>query len=343
MSKREKITMTPRQRIQAAVNHEEIGSCPYLMWMDEDLQQRLGRFTGNPDFGKELETFMTWVGPAYPETNERVDDTHYVDAFGVVWEEATPGEIGMANAPQYLEPNFEGYTFPPTRIPGLFDNTPAQLEQHSDLYTMWSLGFSLYERAWSLRGMEPFLMDMACEPAFAHELMDRICEVNLDLIAQACEHPLDCIRFGDDWGAQRGLIMGPHFWREYIKPRMTKMIELSHRHGKTVFLHSDGDIREIIPDLVEIGLDILNPVQPDVMNIYDIKREFGKDLTFLGGVSVQHLLPHCSAEEVRAEIRRMIREIGAGGGFIISPTHTLGPDIPLENLAVMVEELLHQH
>jgi uroporphyrinogen decarboxylase len=183
---------------------------------------------------------------------------------------------------------------------------------------------------------------MVERPGFADELLDRICEFNLALIEQGCQFAIDCVRFGDDWGSQRGLIMGPQLWRRFIKPRFARMVQAAASHGKTTFLHSDGDVAEVIPDLVEIGLDILNPVQPDVMDIYRLKREYGRDLAFHGGVSVQHLLPDSTPDQLRAEVRRLIREVGDGGGFIIAPTHSLGVDIPLENLLVLVEEFTGQ-
>lgn len=334
--------MTAKERTCAAIAHQEAEICPYDLYLDASLRRRLAEFTGDDRITDGLTEYLTHVGPAYPETNERIDATHYRDAYGVVWHQSARGEIGMVNEAVLAEASLDGYAFPPTRVSGLFDDLPVQLEKWRDSFTYWSIGFCLYERAWSLRGMEKFLVDMASSPAFAHELLDRICAVNLDLVAQACEHPIDCVRFGDDWGAQRGLIMGPVMWREFIKPRMARMIDACHSYGKTAFLHSDGDIQEVIPDLVEIGLDILNPVQPDVMDIYSIKREFGEDLTLLGGVSVQNLLPNSSADEVRHEIRRLLRDVGAGGGFIIAPTHLLGPDIPIENVVAMIDEFAHQ-
>jgi len=334
--------MTPKARIQKAVAHQETDFCPYTLGFGGDLRQRLVAFTGDTRFDRDLVSPIVRVGPAYPESNVRVDERHYTDSFGVIWEESFPGEIGMVRNPILKDPSLAGYTFPETKVPALFAGIPEQLAEHPDRYSQWGIGFSLYERAWSLRGIEPFLMDMIERPAFAHELLDRICEFNLALLDHACQYPIDCIRFGDDWGAQRGLIMGPDLWRRFIKPRFARMVEKVAFYGKATFLHSDGDIREVIPDLIEIGLTILNPVQPDVMDIYEIKRDYGKDLTFLGGVSVQHLLPDCTADEVRAEVRRLIREVGAGGGFIIAPTHSLGRDIPLENLVALTEELTHQ-
>ena len=334
--------MTPRERIIRAVNHEEMDFCPYALHLDDGARRRLAEFTGHDHFGEGLIHCAAAVGPDYPETREQIDVEHYRDAYGVIWEVTIPGDYGVVNDPILKAPNLSGYTFPSTDVTPLFEGIPRQIVENPGRYTLWSLGFSLFERAWSLRGLEGFLTDMVTDPRFAHELLDRICEVDLALIDLACEYPIDCVRFGDDWGSQTGLIMGPDLWRRFIKPRFAQLVSRARDHGKHTFLHSDGDISDIIPDLVEVGLDILNPVQPDVMDIYEIKRRFGADLTFLGGISVQQLLPFASPQEVRSEIRRLIREVGRGGGFIISPTHTLGDDIPEENLLVLIEELITQ-
>ena len=323
--------MTPKERIQRAISHEKTDICPYILNFKNETRKKLVGFTGDEYFDREVETHTAYVGRPYPETNERLDESRYTDAFGVIWEESIQGEIGVVANPILEEPSLRGYRFPETRIPGLFDTISEQLSAHPELFHIWSLGFSLYERAWSLRGMENLLVDMVERPRFAAELLDRICEFNLDLIEQACQFGIDCVRFGDDWGSQRGLIMGPDLWRRFIKPRFSRMVGLAASRGKPVFLHSDGDIEAIIPDLIEIGLTVLNPVQPDVMDIYKLKREYGKNLTFLGGVSVQSLLPRSGPDEVRTEVRRLISEVGAGGGFIISPTHSLGSEIPPEN------------
>ncbi|MEW6755254.1 MAG: uroporphyrinogen decarboxylase family protein [Candidatus Latescibacterota bacterium] len=334
--------MTPRERMQRAIAHQPTDICPYVLGFSGALRQRLVGYTGNPGFDAGLEPHLMNVGPAYPETNQRLDEHRYTDAFGVIWEEAIAGEIGMVRNPVLREPSLQGYTFPPARLPGLFDDVPGQVAAHPGRYSTWSLGFSLFERAWTLRGLEPFLQDLVEHPRFAEELLERICELNLELIDQACQHPIDCVRFGDDWGAQRGLIMGPDLWRRFIRPRFVRMVERARSYGKDVLLHSDGDIVAVIPDLIDAGLTILNPVQPDVMDIYCIKRQYGQHLTFLGGVSVQHLLPEGSPEQVRAEVRRLIAQVGAGGGFIIAPTHSLGSDIPLRNLTVLVDEFTRQ-
>jgi uroporphyrinogen decarboxylase len=334
--------MTPRERILKAIAHEPTDRCPYILEFHGSMRQRLVAHTGDAQFDRGLEHQVTGVGPSFPNTSERLDPTHYRDSFGVIWEQSETEEFGMVREPILKEPSLAGYTFPSTQIPHLWDGVQAKLDATPDLFTVWSLGFSLFERAWSMRGMEDFMMDMIEQPDFAHELLDRICEVNLALVEQACQFSYDCIRFGDDWGAQKGLMMGARHWREFIKPRFARMVAAVRRQGKAALLHSDGDIREIIPDLVEMGLTILNPIQSDSMDIVEIKRTFGKDLSFLGGLSVQHTLPEGTPNQVRDEVKRLISVMGAGGGYIICPTHSMGSDIPPDNLIAMMDAFIQQ-
>ena len=326
----------------AAIAHEQTDYIPYSLGFGGALRDRLVHFTGDPEFDSGLVQHYGSVRLSYPAGRERIDESHYTDHFGVVWEEAVQGEIGMVREPVIKGPSLAGYEFPVVPGADILGDAREQIEAGRDRYLVWGIGFSLFERAWSLRGIEGFLMDMVSEPDFADELLDRICGFNLELIERACELDFDCVRFGDDWGSQRGLIMGPELWRRFIKPRFARMVSKAASYGRATFLHSDGDIIEIIPDLIEIGLTVLNPVQPDVMDIYDVKRRYGGDIAFHGGVSVQHMLPDNPADVVRAEVRRLISEVGAGGGFIIAPTHSLGSDIPLENLVVLVEEFTNQ-
>ena len=256
--------------------------------------------------------------------------------------ESVRGELGVVIDPILKGPSLEGYTFPPVRVPGLFDDMSDHCSRNPDRFVMWRLRCSLFERAWSLRGFEAFLMDMVQAPEFVDDLLDGICAFNLGMIERACRFPIDCVGFSDDYGAQRGLILSPELWRRFIKPRLAKMVGAAASYGKVTFLHSDGDIRAIVPDLIEVGLTILNPIQPDCMDIYALKRTYGRDLTFWGGISVQHLLPNGSPDAVRSEVRRLLREMGAGGGFIAAPTNLLGPDIPPENAVALIEELTRQ-
>lgn len=146
-----------------------------------------------------------------------------------------------------------------------------------------------------------------------------------------------CIRFGDDWGQQRGLIMGPKHWRRFIKPRVAQMYARVKEGGRYVMQHSCGAIQELFPDLVEMGLDIFNTFQPEVMDVAWCKREFGRDLTFYGGISTQQVLPRATPGEVREVVRRMMDLVGQDGGYIVAPTHAIPRDVPPENIVAMLE------
>lgn len=207
---------------------------------------------------------------------------------------------------------------------------------------MASIGFSLFERAWTLRGFEQLLVDMIESPEFVHSLLDRITEVNLAQIDFALKHDVDCVRFGDDWGSQNGLIMGPALWREFIKPRIAKMYKRVRDAGKYVMIHCCGDVKAILPDLVECGLNIFNPFQPEVMDIFETKKQYYGQLSFFGGISVQRLLPLGAPDEVRRETRRLLEVLGKGGGYIASPSHDIPADVPVENMVAMIEVLTEQ-
>ena len=136
--------------------------------------------------------------------------------------------------------------------------------------------------------------------------------------------------------------MGPALWREFIKPRITRMYQRVRKAGKFVIIHSCGNVQELFPDLIEAGLNVFNPFQPEVMDIFETKRQYQGKLAFYGGISVQRLLPHGTPDEVRAETRRLLRELGKGGGYIASPSHAIPGDVPAENMAAMIEVLQGQ-
>ena len=145
-------------------------------------------------------------------------------------------------------------------------------------------------------------------------------------------------RLSDDYGTQRGMLMSPSHWRGLIKPRLAEIYGLAKRHGRTVFHHSCGNIVPIIGDLIDLGLDVLHPIQPEAMDVAGLKREFGADVTFCGGIRTQDLLPHGTPQEVRDEVRRLKDLLGKGGGYILEPGITLQADVPMANLLAMFDE-----
>jgi len=179
-------------------------------------------------------------------------------------------------------------------------------------------------------------------PEFVHKLLDRILAFNLRLIEHACAYDIDAIMLGDDWGQQRGLIMGPALWREFIKPRIRQTYQAIKARGKFVFIHSCGRVQELFPELIECGLDVFNPMQPEVMDVAEIKRQFGDSLSFYGGISTQRTLPFGTVRETRDEVRRLIDVLGCDGGYIASPAHAIPADARPENVLAMIQVLQNQ-
>ena len=193
--------------------------------------------------------------------------------------------------------------------------------------------------AYKLRGMEALLMDLMTEPLLAGTLLDRVTEISAALAARLATHDVDVLLLADDFGTQRALIVRPDEWREWLKPRLRTVISAAKSINPSLLVafHSDGKVDEIIPDLIEIGVDVLNPLQPEVLDQAAIKREFGKDLAFWGGVGTQTTMPFGSAADVREVVRRLIATVGQGGGLLIAPTHLVEPEVPWENITAFID------
>ena len=183
---------------------------------------------------------------------------------------------------------------------------------------------------------------MAAEPELCGEFLDKQLVYFDQMLDIIFEYPFDAVFFGDDWGQQKSLIMGPVHWRNLIKPRLAKFYKRVKDSGRYVFQHSCGDCSEILPDLVEIGLDCYQTFQPEIYDIEKVKKEYGGKLTFWGGISTQQLLASATPEQVRAETIRIIKIMKKGGGYIAAPTHAVEHDVPPENIMAMFEVFENQ-
>ena len=216
------------------------------------------------------------------------------------------------------------------------------IAERGDRFTMAGFGFSMFERAWTLMGMENVLIYMIECPEALEKFLDRLCDFFLSLVDIALEYDIDAVHFGDDWGQQNRLIMGPAHWRRFIKPRMARLYARVKSKGKYVSQHSCGDCREIFPDLVEIGLDCYQTFQPEIYPVAEIKKMYGDRLSFWGGVSTQRCLSRYSPSGVQEEIVRIIKTVGKNGGLIIAPTHSVPQDVSVENILAMAEVFQNQ-
>jgi uroporphyrinogen decarboxylase len=334
--------MTRRERVAVSLEHRQPDRVPYNIRFTEPAREKMARWYGDARFEEKLGNCLVTLSTEPRGGWRQVRPGIWEDQFGVQWDRSIDADIGNVSNLVLTRENLLSYRFPDPEDPSRFADHERRIAQAGDAYVVTDLGFSLFERAWTLAGMETVLMAMADDASFAHGLLDRILEFNLRIIEKACDLPVDAMMFGDDWGHQRGVIMGPALWREFIKPRVRRMYALVKAKGKKVFIHSCGKVDELFPDLIECGLDMFNPFQPEVMDVFEMKRRYGDRLSFYGGISTQKTLPYGTPAQVRDEVRRLIEKVGKSGGFIAAPAHDVPKDAAPECIAAMIEALRDQ-
>ena len=231
--------------------------------------------------------------------------------------------------------------------PGFWETLRAQaleLRRTSDRALMIVIGCNLFEWGTFLRRMDNFLMDLAAEPAQVEKLLDALMERHLAVLAKACSavgDVADIIRFGDDLGTNNGPFMSPKTYRQLFKPRHTILCDYVHKHSRMkTFLHSCGSIRALLPDLIEAGYDVINPVQTNCrgMEPEGLKADFGKDICFWGGgCETKAVLPQGTPAEVKEHVKRRLEIFMPGGGFVFNTVHNILPDVPPQNIVAMYE------
>ncbi len=334
--------MTNRERMLATLEHRQPDRAPYHVTFTQRMRAHMVAYYGDAEFEARLDNCLTHLSTEPPGAWREVAPDIWEDQFGVRWNRSIDRDIGVVCNRVVTPDNVDEVSFPDPLDPGRFAHWPTSDYAKGDRFYVAGLGFSLFERAWTMAGMDVLLMAMVDNKPFANRLLDRILEFNLSLIEAACRYPIDAMQFGDDWGMQRGLIMGPHLWREFILPRIRQMYSLVKSKGKFVFIHSCGKVDGVFPDLIACGLDVFNPFQPEVMDVFEVKRRYGDRLAFFGGISTQRTLPFGSVEEVKAEVRRLLAEVGKGGGYIAAPSHAIPDGAKPENVAAMIDVLLNQ-
>lgn len=208
-----------------------------------------------------------------------------------------------------------------------------------NLAVMGAMSQTIFEVAWGVRGFEPFLTDMVVNKEMARILVDRITEMRCKMAKIFVGAGVDVLRLGDDVGIERGMMISREMWAEWLKPRLARIIGEAREINPNVlvFYHSDGDCRAIIPELIEIGIDILNPVQPECMDPAEIKKLYGDKLAFWGTIGTQRTMPFGTPDDVREEVITRIETVGKGGGLLLGPSHLLQDDVPWDNVLAFFE------
>lgn len=355
------MSLTSKERVALAIGHHDTDRVPFEFLARDEIRRRLSEHWGltagesvegrlGSDMRSVRPTFTLPTEPlAYADPSIRRQGQIYRDIWGVgfVSSRTPSGQyMDLADNPLRAARSLDDIARHPWPSADWWDYSgiPAGLHANHD-YWCWGHCRGIFEISWFVRGFEEFLADLAGRPDWACAVMDRVEAYlfeRMRRILQAGDGRFDMIEYNDDVGSQMGLLLSPAMWRAMLKPRMARILSLCRQHGAKVRYHCCGGLRPIIPELIEIGVDVLNPVQPlaEGMEPLALKRDFGAKLSFDGGVDTQELLPHATADEVREHTRALIAAMSRSGGYILGPSHAFQGDVPIENVLAVYEAAL---
>jgi len=332
--------MTPRDVVRLVLEGKQPPHVPWHIGLTQEAAATLRAHYGTDDLDAPLGNHFVTLGNDFGLFEDLGDD-RFRDHFRVVWNRSVDKDIGVVEGSVIPEPTLAGWRPPDPLDRRFYADIPGKIAARPDGFRVFSIGFSLYERAWTLRGMESLMMDFLDHPGFVRDLLETIADYNIAQVREALKHDIDAVRFGDDWGQQRGLQMGPKAWRALILPVLRRMYGAVRSAGKFVMIHCCGDVDELFDDLIDAGVSSFNPFQPEVMDVHALLPAYRGRLAFHGGLSTQKTLPFGSVEDVRRETRRLL-ELGREGGYIFAPAHDVEGDVPLANMLAFVELLQAQ-
>jgi uroporphyrinogen decarboxylase len=345
------LIMKSKERVLRAINHEEPDRVPCDFWGLEDTKARLRAHFGVEDdegFLEALGIDIRSVWPAYIGPEKKTYPDGSLEDFWGIRRKKIGGFDTVILNPLREASSIEEVEAYPWPDPDWFDykGFREKCEKLSD-YALVSRDTGpnttcVLRVAMFLRGMDKFLMDLVLNPDLARAIISKVEGFYFEHDRRMFEEAgdlLDIYMIADDLGTQSGLLISPAMWREFVAPSIRKFIVQAKKYGMRIMLHSCGAIRPLIPDFIEMGVEILNPIQTTAKGMVprELKEKFGEELCFHGSIDTQHTLPFGTPEEVAAEVRDRIKTLGPGGGFILAPSQTLGPDVPLENIIAMYE------
>jgi uroporphyrinogen decarboxylase len=367
--------MTSRERVLCALNHEEPDRVPVFFGTSgvttmntaayDRLKAHLGLRTETRTFWRALQYCLVdeevmvrfhsdgrplIPGPAPATLSRDLAPARFTDAWGITWQlQAGNHYFDIESAPlrDATLDDIQRYPWPdlahPTRFAGLKEKARAIREAG---YAVVALsGISPFEFSYMLRGMDRWFLDLGGDHDFVHALMRKLTDLMRSAVERLLEEAgeyIDVLITGDDLGSQNAPLISTAMYRELIKPYHCELMSAIKRRTKArIFYHSDGNIYPLLNDLIETGIDVLNPVHVAARDMGDtarLKREFGNRLSFCGAIDTQQVLPHGTTDDVRREVRRRIKDLAPGGGYILASVHCIQPDVPPENVCALFEE-----
>ncbi len=338
--------MTAREIVKNRIAHIGTKETPYTLAIENGLRERLNEYYGSVDWqDKLLKNYMVSYLDVDTVRLEKVDDVYSRDALGAIWR--------MDKKPWHIqhnplsEPTLQGYHFPSREyfVKPILENKQIAIDKYNadnEHYRIINMGWGIFEALWRLRGFENSLTDLLLEEDFCFEAIEQITQLYVNMLIACSDVPADAYLFGDDWGDQRGVIIGAKIWRKFFKPAWAKVYAEVHRQGKIVMQHSCGSIVDIYDDLIEIGMDVHESVQPEAqgMEPQAIKEKFGDRLSFWGCLGSQGILTHGTPLEIRTEIFRLANLFKENGGYILSPAKPLPDEMPLDKAVAIIEAFI---
>lgn len=332
------MNLSPRERVLRAFHHQPVDRLPTQVNYTGRMAERLCAHFGvsKADLPARLGNHLLRVDISHPKRYNADRSVEY-DWWGAGFDTNEEGYF-VSESPLADAPDLDAYPWPDPAAPGLLDDAAATRARAGDAFFVApNFGWALFERAWSLRGLVQFFIDMAADPVYAGELLDRIADIQVAVIKRFIALGVHGGYFGDDYGGQENMLLSPKMWRALIKPRLARMFAPFIEAGLPIAMHSDGRIDKILPDLVEIGLTVYNPVQPEVSDHTWLRSTFGTQLAYYGGVSTQSVLPFGSPDEVRAAVHACVHALAPDGtGLLLAPSHRMMADIPMANVDALL-------
>lgn len=345
--------MTHKERIMAAINHKKPDRVPYDVWFTPEVIDVLykhleakGLDTRVPDFLTRKEYLPVLMGTDFitieygPVTGFYMsDEPEYTDEWGIKWKWVENG-VGGRYTEMDVRPltgieDVSEFEIPDFKNPERYHRIRKCIEVFGKEYAVvGALTCTLFELSWFLRGMDNVMCGMMVNKDFMHAYLDKLMNWALDAGKNLVDLGVDIIFFGDDFGGQDSMLISPELFREFFKPRYAKLISIlkSMNHELKIAFHCDGYFYPILKDLVEVGIDILNPIQPKSMDPLKIKKEFGNSITLWGTVDNQEVMPFGSVDDVIKETKTRIETLSEGGGLILGPAHGVQPNTTLEKI-----------